>query len=615
MVWRPLTLGVVVLSSITNIMAETYDYIIVGGGTAGLTVAARLTEDPRVTVLVLEAGADRSEDLNVLAPGLFPAMYGNPDYDWDYKTVPQAAANNKIVAHIRGKQLGGSSAMNFMFWTHPSRRDLDNWGALGNEGWSWDALAPYLRKSEAFLAPSAQQTSDLRLGYVDPGAHGTGGPIANEFPKVYSPFLQAWPRTMEKLGLGVKGDPRDGEALGGYVNLLNIANATRRYAANAYLGPARRRTNLKVETGALVSRIRLEKSKNGVRATGVSWTQGAEKREAAASKEVILAAGSVASPQLLEVSGVGGWTLLKQHGVDVLVDNPNVGENLQDHVYVPLGFAVKPGLPTNEDYANATYFQEQLNLYLQNKTGRLSSAGASSALLSLKQIASSSSSTLDFASPSLKSGVPGGLADQYRLILRDLLESEAVAQELTIEGGISPQFSSDTTKLFSAGSPGNFLSLLGVLEHPFSRGSVHIRSADAAVHPRIDPRYLSHPLDVQLLKAVALHLQTVARTAPLRDLLQGGGGVYQPGYRALAADDVEGWVRAGVQSEYHPCGTCAMLPRSAGGVVDERLRVYGVEGLRVVDASVFPLIPRANIQSLVYAVAERAADFIKQDAQ
>ncbi|KAK6224459.1 GMC oxidoreductase [Colletotrichum tabaci] len=590
-------------------MAETYDYIIVGGGTAGLTVAARLTEDPQVTVLVLEAGADRSEDLNVLAPGLFPAMYGNPDYDWDYKTVPQAAANNKVVAHIRGKQLGGSSAMNFMFWTHPSRRDVDNWGALGNAGWSWDALAPYLRKSEAFLAPSAQQTSDLRLGYVDPSAHGTSGPIANGFPKLYSPFLQAWPRTMEKLGLGVKGDPRDGEALGGYVNLLNIADATRSYAANAYLGPARQRTNLKVVTGAHVTRILLKKSKNGVRATGVSWTQETGKHEATASKEVVLAAGSVASPQLLEVSGVGGRKLLKQHGVDVLVDNPNVGENLQDHVYVPLGFAVKPGLPTNEDYANATYFQEQLSLYLQNKTGRLSSAGASSALLSLKQIAS----TLDFASPSLKSNVPG-LADQYRLILRDL-KSEAVAQELTIEGGISPQFSSDTTKLFSAGSPGNFLSILGVLEHPLSRGSVHIQSADAAVHPQIDPRYLSNPLDVQLLKAIALHLQTVARTAPLRDLLQGGGSVYQPGYRALTADNVESWVRDAVQSEYHPCGTCAMLPKSAGGVVDERLRVYGVEGLRVVDASVFPLIPRANIQSLVYAVAERAADFIKQDAQ
>ncbi|GJC84661.1 dehydrogenase citC [Colletotrichum liriopes] len=607
MFWRPYPWSVI-LVSIASVMADTYDYIIVGGGTAGLTVAARLTEDPQVTVLVLEAGADRSEDLNVLAPGLFPAMYGNPDYDWDYKTVPQAAANNKVVAHIRGKQLGGSSAMNFMFWTHPSRRDVDNWGDLGNKGWSWDALAPYFRRSEAFAAPSAQQTSDLRLDYVDPGVHGTSGLIANEFPKLYSPFLQAWPRTMEKLGLGVKGDPRDGKALGGYVNLINIKNATRSYAANAYLGPARQRANLKVLTEAHVSRILFKKNKNGVEATGVTWTQGTEKVGATARKEVILAAGSIASPQLLEVSGIGSKKILEKHGIEVLVDNPNVGENLQDHVYVPLGFAVKPGLPTNEDYANATYFQEQLSLYLQTKTGRLSSSGASSALLSLKQI----TSTLDFTFPSLKSNLPG-LAEQYGLILRDL-KSEAITQELTIEGGISPQFSSDTTKLFNAGSSGNFLSILGALEQPLSRGSIHIQSADATVHPEIDPRYLSNPLDVQLLKVIALHLQTVARTKPLSDLLQGGGTIFQPGYHELTAQNVEDWVRSSMQSEYHPCGTCAMLPKSKGGVVDEKFRAYGVKKLRVVDASVFPLIPRANIQSLVYAVAERAADFIKQDA-
>ncbi|KAL0937289.1 Glucose oxidase 1 [Colletotrichum truncatum] len=599
----------VALTSIAaGVMAETYDYIIVGGGTAGLTVAARLTENPAVNVLVLEAGGDHTEDLNVLAPGLFPAMYGNPTYDWDYKTVPQPAANNKVVAHIRGKQLGGSSAMNFMFWTHPSQQDINNWGELGNKGWSWDALAPYFQKSESFVAPTKQQISDLRLDYLKPSAHGTSGPIANRFPATYSPLLQAWPRTIENLGLAVKSDPREGKAVGGYVNLLNIDGATRSYAANAYLGPARTRSNLKVITEAFVSKVLLSKGRDGVTATGVKWTKGGAQYDATASKEVILAAGSIATPQLLELSGVGDQKLLKQYGIDVLVDNPAVGENLQDHVYVPLGFATKPGVPTNEDYANGTYFQEQLDLYLQNKTGRLASAGASSAVLSLKQIAS----TLDFNSPWLKSSSPA-LVEQYRLIIRDL-KSEAVAQELTIEGGISPQFSADSTKLFSAGSAGNFLSILGVLEHPLSRGSIHIQSADATVYPKIDPRYLSNPLDVQLLKLIALHVQTVAQTKPLSDLLQGDGTVFQPGYQKLTSDNVESWVRSSMQSEYHPIGTCAMLPRAKGGVVDEKLRVYGVKKLRVVDASVFPLIPRANIQSLVYAVAERAADFIKSSA-
>uniref|UniRef100_L2FBI9 Aryl-alcohol n=1 Tax=Colletotrichum fructicola (strain Nara gc5) TaxID=1213859 RepID=L2FBI9_COLFN len=156
-------------------------------------------------------------DLNVLAPGLFPAMYGNPEYDWDHKTAPQPAANSKVVAHVRGKQLGGSSAMNLMFWTHPSRQDIDGWGELSNAGWSWDELAPCLRNSEALVAP----------------------PIANEFPQLQSPLLRTWPRTLENLGLAVRSDPQDVKALGGYVNLLNIDGATRSYAANAYLGAAR----------------------------------------------------------------------------------------------------------------------------------------------------------------------------------------------------------------------------------------------------------------------------------------------------------------------------------------------------------------------------------------
>ncbi|KAI8277754.1 hypothetical protein K4K60_006741 [Colletotrichum sp. SAR11_57] len=166
-------------------------------------------------------------------------MYGNPEYDWDHKTAPQPAANSKVVAHVRGKQLGGSSAMNLMFWTHPSRQNIDGWGELSNAGWSWDELAPCLRNSEALVAPSEQQTADMLLGYVDPDSHGTARPIANEFPQLQSPLLRTWPRTLENLGLAVRSDPQDVKALGGYVNLLNIDGATRSYAANAYLGAAR----------------------------------------------------------------------------------------------------------------------------------------------------------------------------------------------------------------------------------------------------------------------------------------------------------------------------------------------------------------------------------------
>lgn len=207
---------------------------------------------------------------------------------------------------------------------------------------------------------------------------------------------------------------------------------------------------------------------------------------------------------------------------------------------------------------------------------------------------------------------PSHSLPQYDLLCKDI-HSEAVVQEFAFPSGINPQLSNDSSELFLASTPGNFFSMQGVLEHPFSRGSVHIRSSNASDYPRIDPNYLSNPLDVKILSAIALHLQVVARTKPLSDLLVDGGTNYQPGYYELNASNVEGWVRDNLQSEYHPCGTAAMLPKERGGVVDEKLRVYGVDGLRVVDASIFPLIPRANLQTLVYAVAERAAEFIKEE--
>lgn len=192
------------------------------------------------------------------------------------------------------------------------------------------------------------------------------------------------------------------------------------------------------------------------------------------------------------------------------------------------------------------------------------------------------------------------------------MKTEAVAQELTIAGGITPEFANDTTKLFRTSADGKFFTLLGVLEHPLSRGSIHIKSSDPQVYPTIDPEYLSNPLDLKILGKIALHIQTVASTKPLSSLLKAEGTVYQPGYQKLTPSNVDEWVRKSIQSEYHPVGTCAMMPKEKGGVVDPKLRVYGTKNLRVVDASIFPMLSSANIQSLVYAVAERAADWIKE---
>ncbi|KAK6536835.1 hypothetical protein TWF281_001045 [Arthrobotrys megalospora] len=590
----------------------SFDYIIAGGGTAGLVLAARLTENPDITVAIVEAGESRLDDLNILAPGLATGLYTSPDYDWDFHTVPQSNVNNRIYSQPRGKVLGGSSAINFLFWTHPSQKDINNWGLLGNANWTWNALKPYFKKSEQYVAPSPQVASDLQTQYIVPGSHGNSGPVKTGFPDWYSELAEAWPRTFANRGLAINGDPKDGLALGGYTNLLNLdlSGHTRSYAATAYYAPNAGRPNLHLFTGSLVKKVVTASVGGQITATGIQFIKNGTTTTLTATKEVIVSAGTYGSPHILELSGIGKPSLLTQYGIPVVVNNPNVGENLQDHVYVPIGFEVNPGIFTLDSFRDGDVFLAAYQEYLANRTGPISVAGSSSALLSLRQIAGNNY-VPPLAASTSSSAL--GLGAQHALQIQDLF-TEAVAQELTIGAGITPIWQNNTKKLFGNEIPtGNFFSLLGVLEHPFSRGSSHIKSSDPAVYPAIDPKYLSHPLDIELLSKIVLHQQTIARTPPLSDLLKGNGTVYQPGYHEITPANVKSWIKAALQSEFHPSGTCSMLPRIKGGVVDERFKVYGVKKLRVVDASVFPLLSRANIQSLVYAVAERAADFIKED--
>jgi choline dehydrogenase len=272
-------------------------------------------------------------------------------------------------------------------------------------------------------------------------------------------------------------------------------------------------------------------------------------------------------------------------------------------------YEVIPGITTLDNFTDPSFFNAAYEEYLTNATGPLATTGASSGLLSCPQIGCE-----NLKPPSYTSSLPSGLKDQYALLSKYFL-AEAVTQELSVGGGMSPNYVNDTTRLFTTSLIGNFFTILGVLEHPFSRGSTHINSTDPNNYPIIDPKYLSHPFDSEVLDAITLHLQKVALTPPLSNLLKGNGTVYQPGYHFLDETNVRKWVNENMQSEYHPAGSCAMVPRDKGGVVDERFKVYGVRNLRVVDASVFPLMPRGNLQTLVYAIAERASDFLKMDAE
>lgn len=304
-------------------------------------------------------------------PGIFASMYGDPEYDWNYTNSPQVKQScrdfryclgtmscvervkvmltslqpylaNRTHANIAGKGLGGGNSVNFMWWTHASRQDIDNWGALGNANWTWEVMQPYLKQSEAYTAPSSQKaTQDLQTQYIDPDSHGTQGPIINSFPVTYGPFLEAWPRTFQGIGAFPDGDPRGGEALGGHVNLFNIDPKTneRSYPVTGYYMPASRRPNLKVITGAFATRILLDHDSvtKYPKATGVSYVKNNLAYTVLAKKEVILSAGAMQSPKLLELSGIGDCDRLSRFGIACLVNNTNVGENFQNHLMLPLG--------------------------------------------------------------------------------------------------------------------------------------------------------------------------------------------------------------------------------------------------------------------------------------
>lgn len=360
-----------------------------------------------------------------------------------------------------------------------------------------------------------------------------------------------------------------------------------------------------VLTEALVEKVLFDSSRgsNHLIANGIRFGAKGKHYVVKAKKEVILSAGAFGSPKILELSGIGSAKILKKNNIKVLYDNENVGENLQDHPLVPLGFEVVDGTFTTDAFRDPKVFDAALATYLTNQTGPLSAGTYSSALLSYEQMLPSSNKGKipkginNILTPNQAAANPG-LAHRLELTRLKLLDpKESTAQQLLIQGGITPG-EADVAKLFANTSPGSYLTLSAILEHPFSRGSVHIQSSNPTVYPVIDPNYLGAEVDLEIFADIMLHLQTIARAEPLASFLKGKGHVYQPGYFELNESNVRAHIKKTMSTEFHPCGTCALSPRPGGGVVDERLRVYGTERLRVVDASIFPLQVRANRKSL-----------------
>lgn len=572
-----------------------------------------------MTVMVLEAGTDRSDDMPVKAPGASPSLIGDSTYDWGFKTTEQVGLNGRTINHPRGKLVGGSSAINSHSVVYPSQEYHDGWEQYGVTGWSWKEIAPYYQKFQTLCLPAEESKSALHLNYVYENKSRSSGPIHTSFPRHSNPLQAAWAETYEALGCAVKDDPIQGKAVGGLTvtNAIDPNKGERSHAGVAYLKPAMDRPNVEIITDALVEKIVFDpRYQSGLVANGVQYIKSGQQYIAKARREVIICAGAFQSPQIFELSGIGSKSILDSHGIVCLYDNPNVGENLQDHLNIGPSIEVHDGVQTNDASSRDPTFAERARkAYEHDHSGPLAEGAAYSFAYQPLSLLSTPSeidslSALFACTPQ----TPSHFKAQYSFISNNLLTAPSATLFLTLR-----QRHSDASTLAAARSssdPGNFISVIAMLSHPFSRGRVHITSSSPHDYPLIDPAYLTHPLDVEIL---ARHLHGIDRLLthePLASFLKPGGSRLPASFplpiAQMSTADVESMIRRCVATNYHPTGTCAMADSiRQGGVVDSKMRVHGTRNVRVCDASILPLIPRGNVLSTVYAVAERGADLIK----
>ncbi|KAH8728248.1 hypothetical protein GQ44DRAFT_769764 [Phaeosphaeriaceae sp. PMI808] len=571
----------------------SFDFVIVGGGTAGVALATRLSQRlPEHCVLVVEAGPDGRNDQRLYVPGLKGSPFGGP-LDWSLPTVPQPEANNRIINHNRGKVLGGSSALNLLVWDRATVKEYNAWEELGNPGWNWENMYPAMLKQENF------QRQDGLAQYGTDGI-AYGGPIQIGMLENPPRHLDAGISALKNLGLDENLESLNGNSIGTMYQpaTQRFSNHTRSYSVDYLPGAG---PNLIIMFNSTVHKVTLDRN----RATGVVLTDGTEIK---AKKEVILSGGSLLSPKILELSGIGQKAVLEKAGIKQLVELPGVGENLQDHTRIQTTYELKPEILGADILKyNTTRAAIELDLWKRAQTSLYQYAGSAYGFMKWKQAIGDDSNLLKLAEQSVDKSNP---VDQKKLSL--LTDTNSGAPDIEIifsDGYINVRgYPANTT----TGYGKQYVSLLAGVMHPFARGSVHINGSDPATKPIIDPRYISTPYDLQALKEVAKFTRKIANTAPYTDVWV---KEYDPGNATETDAQWEKYVRDNVSTFFHPMGTCAMLPKKNSGVVDAELRVYGVEGLRVVDASVIPMIISAHIQTAVYGIAERAAEMIASKYQ
>jgi choline dehydrogenase-like flavoprotein len=501
------------------------------------------------------------------------------ELDWDFKTVAQPGLEGRSVDVNRGKVLGGSSAMNYLCYDRASAPEYEAWAELGNPGWGWDVMIDAMTKSENFTGS-------------DNDVHGDAGPIRNYYNRVLYPMQDAWLPAVSKLGVNINDhNSMGGEPIGVGFQPTNIDTTknTRSYAASSYLPLAG--SNLEVKTETRVAKVNLAKCKGATyRATGVTLASG---EIIAAKKEVILSAGAIQSPGLLELSGIGQPKVLGPAGIKPLINLAGVGENYQDHIRVSGTYQLKDDVESFDNLiidatgANAT---GEMQKWVDGERSLYEYTTAAYGFMNWDQL---------------------GVAEQMKTLARRVCGSsknvvDAKKLEYLDNAKVpSVEYIQEANYVGASSHPGGkFMTVISTVMHAFSRGSVHIDPKDPAGKPLIDPNYLDNEYDIKALIEAGKFGRRIANTEPMKSLW---AAETEPGPDVETDEEWLAFARKTMGSFYHPLGTCAMLPRKDGGVVDADLRVYGTTNLRVVDNSIIPIVPSAHIQTAAYGIAEIAA--------
>jgi len=527
----------------------TFDYVVVGGGTAGCVLANRLSADGRSRVLMLEAGP-RDNYVWIHVPIGYGKTMFHPVYNWGFYTEPEAEMHGRKIYWPRGRGLGGSSSINGLIYVRGQPQDYDAWAQAGNRGWGWRDVLPYFIRSEGNQRGAS-------------ATHGGDGPLACSDIGAKHELIEAIIAGAGELGVPRTDDFNGGVQEGvGYYQLFT-KNGLRCSSAVGYLRPARARPNLAVEVGAQATRVLLE----GARAVGVEYRQHGETKRVTAAREVILAAGSLQSPQLLQLSGIGPSALLQQFGIPVVRNLPGVGENLQDHLQLRLIFKCTKPITTNDDLAS-TWRSAKIGLqWLFRRTGPLA-VGINQAGLFTRALPQSTRPDVQFHFATLSADLAGAKPHPFS------------------------GFTMSVCQL-----------------RPTSRGHVRIKSADPLAPPAMQPNYLATEEDRRCAVEGIKFARRLAATEAMQPYVL---AEHRPGAVATSDSDLLDFAREFGATIFHPSGTCAM-GSTPQAVVDDRLRVHGIAALRVVDCSIMPTLISGNTNAPVVMIAEKASDLILED--